>query len=385
MLVFTWILRVLLALLILGWLATLLKVLARSKNPKWALAPEDPPCDPGLKVSVVIPARDEAAHIKGCVDAVLAQDHPNLELIVLDDGSTDGTGEILAAIDDPRLKVLSGGDGIPDGWFGKPWALQRAQEHATGDWLVFIDADVRLAPTAVSRVVSYGERNGLGMLTGFGTLTMESFWEHILQPAVGGLILLGNSLDDVNDPEKTDKNMASGQLLAFSRVGYDAAGQHHAVQNNILDDVGLARACVDAGVKYHCLFMRRIYSVRMYASFDEIWAGWGKNLFAGMHYSWATVAFVLGFLAWTTLSGPVLAAIGAATGTEWLWWGLAHILVMQATRLAMDWQYGHKLIYGLTHAPATAMVMVLIVHSGIKTQGKGVQWKGRIYNPDGSS
>ena len=78
-----------------------------------------------------------------------------------------------------------------DGWFGKPWALQRAQEHATGDWLIFIDADVRLAPTAVSRVVGYGERNGLGMLTGFGTLTMESFWEHILQPAVGGLILLG--------------------------------------------------------------------------------------------------------------------------------------------------------------------------------------------------
>jgi hypothetical protein len=264
MLVLTWILRVLLALLVLGWLATLLKVLARSKNPKWAVAPEDPPCDPAIQVSVVIPARDEAAHIKGCVDAVLAQDHPNLELIVLDDGSTDGTDEILAAIDDPRLKVLSGGDGIPDGWFGKPWALQRAQEHATGDWLMFIDADVRLAPTAVSRVVGYGERNGLGMLTGFGTLTMESFWEHILQPAVGGLILLGNSLDDVNDPEKTDKNMASGQLLAFSRVGYDAAGQHHAVQNNILDDVGLARACVDAGVKYHCLFMRRIYSVRFY-------------------------------------------------------------------------------------------------------------------------
>ncbi|MED5370267.1 MAG: glycosyltransferase family 2 protein [Myxococcota bacterium] len=378
-----WILRLTMALTLLGWGATWLKVLTRKRDPKWALGPEDPACSPDLLVSIVIPARNEEAHIAGCVQAALAQDHPNLEVVVLNDGSSDRTGEILAAIDDPRLRVLQGGEALPDGWFGKPWALQRAQEHARGDWLFFIDADVRLAPQAVSRVVGYGESKGLGMVTGFGTLTMESFWERVLQPAVGGLILLGNSLDQVNDPEQPDKNMASGQLLAFSRRGYDQAGQHHAVKNNILDDVGLARACVDAQVGYHCLFMRRLYSVRMYTSLQEIWDGWGKNLFAGMHYSWATVAFVEYFLFTSTLLGPILLAVGLATGAwEWVAWGGAHLVLMQGTRLSMDLQYGHKPLYGLSHAPATAMVMALIVHSGIKSQGKGVQWKGRTYNPE---
>ena len=103
---------------------------------------------------------DEGHNLGPCLDTVRAQDHPTLQIIVLDDGSSDDTGLILAgqAERDPRITALSGGEPLPDGWFGKPWALQRAQEKATGAWLFFIDADVRLDPAAVSRVVAHGER-----------------------------------------------------------------------------------------------------------------------------------------------------------------------------------------------------------------------------------
>lgn len=380
MVVIAWCARVLLALVILGWVLALLKVWGRRRNPRWALGPKDAPLDPSVSVSVVIPARNEEANIGPCLDAVLAQDHPNLQVVVMNDGSSDGTGAVLATY--PNVTVLEGDGGpLPEGWFGKPWALQRAQEAATGDWLVFIDADVRLAPEAVSRVVRHGIDHDRGMVTGLGTLTMDTFWEKVLQPAVAGLILMGNDLDDVNDPTKTDKNMASGQLLAFSRAGYDQAGQHTSVQADILDDVGLARACVANEVPYHCLFLRELYSVRMYTTFGEIWEGWSKNLFAGMHYSWVVVGFVLVYLGLTTLSGPLLIGLGLAgvVGPEWLAWGVAHVAVMQFVRAWMDRIWGQEVLYGLTHAPATAVVMAIIVNSGLKSRSTGVSWKGRSY------
>lgn len=376
-------LKALLALVTLGWGLALLKVVRRRLQPRWALVPEDEPCSPELLVSVIIPARNEEANIGACVASALAQDHERLEVIVLNDGSTDLTGDVLAGIQDPRLRVLTGGEELPDGWFGKPWALERAQREARGDWLFFIDADVRLHPSAVGRVVGYGEREGLGMVTGFGTLVMESFWEKVLQPAVAGIILMGNDLDAVNSADKEDKNMASGQLLAFSRQGYEQAGRHQAVKADILDDVGLARACVAAGVRYHCLFMRQLYRVRMYTSLAEIWEGWSKNLFAGVHYSWGTVVGVLVYLFLTThlgLTVALLAVVGVLP-EELLVWGLLQVGVMQIVRGVMDVIWEHNPVYGLSHAPATALVMAMMINSGLKTRGGGVSWKGRTYKP----
>ena len=376
-----WLLRILIALVVLGWLAAALKVWRRRRNPRYVLGPQAPTADPAVKVSVVVPMRNEEGNVRGCLEAVLAQDHGELEIVVMDDGSTDGTSELLQAYGDRIVHLKGEGGPLPEGWFGKPWALQRAQEHATGDWLFFIDADVRLAPGAVSRVVRYGMDHDLGMVTGLGTLTMDTFWEKVLQPAVAGLILMGNDLDDVNDPAKTDKNMASGQLLCFRRAAYDAVGQHGAVRDDILDDVGLARACVAAEQRYHCLFMRELFTVRMYTTLAEIWSGWSKNLFAGLHYSWVVTFFVELYLFLTVLLGPTLLVLGAAglIDREWMWWGLAQVVVMQGVRGWLDHTWGHQLVYGLSHAPATAVVMAILLNSGIQSRGSGVSWRGRSY------
>jgi chlorobactene glucosyltransferase len=388
MIVLTWLLRILLGLVTLGWLAAVAKILSQWRDPDWTLTPTAPAADPSVSVSVIIPARNEGGNIGPCLDTVRAQDHDNLQIVVLDDGSSDDTGRILAdhVRHDPRITALGGsGEGLPEGWFGKPWALQRAQQAATGDWLFFIDADVRLDPAAVSRVVAYGESEGVDMVTGLGAMGMETFWERVLQPAVGGLILAGNDLDAVNDPAQTDKNLANGQLIAVRRDAYDAIGGHEAVRQDILDDIGMARALVAAGKTYRCLRMRELFTCRMYTSLSEIWEGWTKNLFAGMRYSWGNVAAALVFTFLFSVLGPVLIMAGllGVVGVEWLVWGCVLTVLLQSARTLMDIRYDQSILHGLTHAPANLMVMGIIVHSGLRTRSGAVTWKGRTYKPGG--
>lgn len=388
MIILLWLLRGLLALTALGWLLTIVKILQQWRDPDWTLTPDSPPADPDIPVSVVIPARNEGDNIGPCLDTVRAQDHRSLQIVVLDDGSSDETGLVLKgqAERDDRIVALSGGEALPPDWFGKPWALQRAQASATGDWLFFIDADVRLDPAAVSRVVGYGEAEGVDMVTGLGAMGMETFWEKVLQPAVGGLILAGNDLDAVNDPEKTDRNLANGQLIAVRRSAYDAVGGHEAVRQDILDDIGMARALVAAGKTYRCLRMRELFYCRMYTSLGEIWEGWTKNLFAGMRYSWGNAIAALVFTFLFSVSGPffiIIAALGLV-GSEWLWWGIGLTVLMQTARGLMDVRYGQSPLFGLTHAPANLMVMGIILHSGLRTRSGAVTWKGRTYKPTGS-
>jgi len=380
-----WAARAGLALLLTGWSYALTRVLINRFRPRWVLTPEHPSAPIGESVSIVIPARNEAANIGPCLDAALAQDHTNLQIVVMDDGSTDGTGAILKErAADPRVMALSGdGGALPEGWYGKPWALQRAQEAATGDWLLFIDADVRLAPEAVSRAVAYAREQQLGLLSGFGNAGMDSFWEHVLQPAVAGLILAGNNLDRINDPEVSDKVIANGQFLLFSRDAYDAVGGHNAVAGNILDDVGLAEAVTAAGIPMQCLYMRRIFTCRMYTGLGEIWEGWSKNLFAGMGYSWGATLGAMVFTFLASQLGWVLAVAGlvGAVDREFMWWGIALVAVMQTVRAVTDWIWEAPLRYGLTHIPGNLMLIGLLLNSAIKTSGGGVTWKGRTYQP----
>jgi chlorobactene glucosyltransferase len=376
-----WAVRVLLGLAVLGWVAGLVKIERRRRNPVWTLGPADAPADPAVSVSVVVPARNEVANLPGCLDAVLASDHSNLQVVVLDDASTDGTTELLrerAAADD-RIHALHGGEEPPEGWYGKPWALERAQREATGDWLVFVDADVRVHPAAVSRIVGYGEREGVGMVSGIGRLENRTFWEKVLQPAVAGLILAGNDLDDVNDPDQPDKIMANGQLIAVKRTAYEALGRHEAVKGAVIEDVAIARAATEAEVGYRFLLLKDLFDCRMYTSLSEIWQGWSKNLFAGMHYSYGILLAVLCWLFVQVLAGPFLLALGLAgcVEGEWVVWGLVLTVLMQVVRLRMDLIWGLSPIYGLTHAPATLGVMGILINSGLQHLRGGVVWKGR--------
>ena len=203
--------HLLFGLIVLIWALGCLKILAVRRDPRFKLTGEEASPEGGARVAVIVPARDEVKHIEACVEHALAQDHAELKVFILDDGSTDGTGEVLArlqAAHPERLRVLTGGDApLPEGWMGKPWACQRAGEAALADpfapeWMLFTDADVRLSPCAVRAGTGYAAREGIDLLSGFGQLTMLTFWERVMQPVVIGMIMNGNDLDRVNDPER---------------------------------------------------------------------------------------------------------------------------------------------------------------------------------------
>lgn len=381
-----WIARLYLGLIALGWLIALLKGIRAAKKKKWVLEKTARKAPASISISIVIPARNEERGVGRCLQSARDQDHENLQIVILDDASEDQTPEIIAqhAESDNRIvPIRSDGSPIPEGWYGKPWALQRAQNKATGDWLLFIDADVELFPEAASRTLGYAIQNELDMVTGLGQLETDTFWEKVLQPAVGALILAGNSLSEVNNPEKKDKNLANGQFILISREAYDRIHRHAAVKQNILDDVGIARALVEANRKYHCLYLDQMFRCRMYTTFSEIWEGWTKNIFAGLRYSIPNVILALLFTFSFSIFGHVLFFLGAfkIVSLEFLIWGAVIMCLCQATRMLMDTRREMNVVYGLTHSFASMIVMGIIVNSMIKSLQGTVTWKGRVYKP----
>lgn len=382
-----WFARFMLSTLVLFWLSALVRAI-RSKRDERYRATEDTPGPEGNpRVAVVVPARNEERNIAALVDGILHQDYGNITTVILNDGSTDRTGELLAKHhDQDGLHVLEGGGGaLPDGWLGKAWACQRGGEfHLTSeqppDWLLFVDADVRLHPHAVTGVLGHAQRNELAMVSGLGNLLMESFWEKLLQPVVAGLIMAGNDLEKINDPEQIDdRPLANGQFILVRRDAYEAVGGHEAVRSDVLDDVGMASAITGAGYPYHLIFMRTLFDCRMYASFSEIWEGWTKNMFAGMRHSWLNLVIVMGFLAWIALVPYLLCVWGLATGnTEWVAWGGGIATLIQLVRLWLDIQVGQDVRYGPTQPIGVAMMLVLLLHSGIRATRGTAEWKGRV-------
>ena len=215
-----------------------------------------------------------------------------------------------------------------------------------------------------SSTLAYALQNELDMVTGLGLLETHSFWEKVLQPAVGALILAGNSLSDVNDHEKKDKNLANGQFILISREAYDRIQRHAAVKQNILDDIGIARAIVEANRKYHCLYLDQMFRCRMYTTFSEIWEGWTKNIFAGLRYSIPNVILALLFTFSFSVLGHVLFFLGAfkLVSLEFLIWGAVIMSLCQATRMLMDMRRDMSVVYGLSHSAASIIVMGIIVN-----------------------
>ncbi len=383
--------RLMLSLVGLAWLLALLATWRGKRNPLFRISAETPPPEappphhrnqPGAApgVSVIIPARDEEANIGPCLDSVLSQDHPELEVIVLDDASSDATADIVGSrLEDPRLRLIRGQGEPPKDWLGKAWALQRAQGQASRPWLLFLDADVTLHPLALSRAMDYAISHELDLLSGLGRLEARGFWENLLQPVVGGLILAGNDLSQVNDPDRPEKAMANGQFLLFRREAYDRIGGHQAVKNNVLDDVGLAKTVKKEGLRFHLVFMRDLFSCRMYRGLAEIWQGWRKNLFAGMNHSWLSVALVCtGLFAMGLL--PLILLILGLTGVvavEWAAWGGALLLLSLAARFYMDRVFQQPAIMGLLQPLAFLLLIMLILDSALAASTGRARWKGR--------
>lgn len=265
------------------WCAALVAVVLRFLDSKRlaAYAPVSRSDAPPL--TVVIPARNEARNIGDCVHSVLASDYPRLQVIVVDDHSTDGTGDLVRAIAtaDARVRVVNAPD-LPAGWFGKQWACHTGAREATGELLCFTDADTRHGPTLLSRSVGAMRARGADLFSVAGHQDADTSWEKVLQPFVFSILLSRyGGMEAMSRSTKPLDKIANGQFIMMSRRTYDAIGGHEAVKDHVAEDLRLAQTVTARGMHVHMLLARDEMRTRMYTSLGEIRRGWGKNIYAG--------------------------------------------------------------------------------------------------------
>jgi chlorobactene glucosyltransferase len=288
-----------LALLFVGYLAFTAWRMRDSRSlDDW---PATLPSDPQL-VSVIIPARNEERNIERCLSSIVASTWPLLEVIVVDDSSTDATAQIARRVAqrasiaseagvlvDPRrpmapmhrhVKVVAAPP-LPAGWFGKQWACHTGVQAARGTIVLFTDADTRHGPELLARAIAAMKDRKSSLLTVIGQQELGSFWEKVVQPTVfallhsrfGGLEAIGRAKSPMN-------KIANGQFLLFPRDIYEQIGGHAAVRDHVAEDLRLAQKVTELGGQLHALFATEHFSTRMYTTLGEIRRGWGKNMYA---------------------------------------------------------------------------------------------------------
>lgn len=236
-------------------------------------------------LSIVVPARNEERQIETCVRSLLAQRYPDFEVIVVNDASTDRTGEILERLsrEYERLRVVDG-EHLPDGWIGKPWALAQGAHRARGRWLLFTDADTEHEPLACASAMRYALARDLSFLSLLTTQRFETPAERVFLPAILWTIAFGiGSLDAINDPKRLDAAIFNGQYILCERGAFETIGGHERVRASVAEDYDLARIVKrDGRFRSMLVGANDLVYTRMYQSFREIWDGFSKNLYLGV-------------------------------------------------------------------------------------------------------
>ncbi|MDX1994149.1 MAG: glycosyltransferase [bacterium] len=332
------------------------------------------------KVSVMIPARNEAAVIADTVRALLTQDYPNFEVLLLDDNSDDGTGALALAAGkaDSRLRVMQG-QSLPHGWMGKNWACHQMAQVATGDILLFTDADVRWQPTALSALVAEMTRTQADLYTVWPTQTTVTWAERLTVPlmavvVLGYLPILGTHYVPLNV-----FGAANGQCMGWRRNAYQHVGGHQAVRDNVLEDVTMARMVKAAGLRLRMADGNSLIGCRMYRDWPSVRDGYAKNIMAGyggaLPLAVATVFHWLIFLfPWVwLLSGQEITGLGG-----WPLWPFLLVLIGLLVRAATA-AFTHQRVQDALLMPLSVMLMTLIALRSFYWHFRfgGPQWKGR--------
>ncbi len=346
-------------------------------------------------ISALIPARDEAATIATCLASLLAQSYPRIEILVLDDESSDDTAAIVARIaaGDPegRVRLLRGAP-LPVGWLGKCHACHQLALAARGEVLLFTDADTVHGATSLASALAAIEQRHLGVMSALPRQIARTPAEKLLIPLLPLNILALLPVGLMRRRSEPSLSAGVGQFLCFRRAAYLASGGHVAVRDRVLDDVTLARRVKAAGWRADLLDGGHAVRCRMYDSLGAIWRGFSKNLFDFYGRSpLVTIAAVLARLALFVAPLPLALAGTIAhwpAGTVALLWAAYAGAV--AMRLAVAWRVGAQgtdlcdagaWLSALLHPLAEALHCAITLSSLRWGMSRHLQWKGRDYRP----
>ncbi len=333
------------------------------------------------KVSLLIPARNEAVVIGRTVSTLLAQSYTNFEVIVLDDHSQDGTGELAreAAKGDARLRVLEG-EPLPEGWLGKNWACQQLSQAATGEWLIFTDADVNWSPQALNSLVTTAVRSQADMLTVWPTQETIT-WPERLVVSLMALAIVGYlPVVAVNHTSWTPFAAANGQCLMFRRKIYREIGEHRIARNQIVEDVYLARRTKAKGYKLYMVDGQSQVRCRMYHDWKTVRDGFAKNILAGHGNSLIFLALSTVFH-WSLFVFPWLWLIAALVTGHPLIWPLMLVALGVGVR-ALTAAMTQQRIGDALFMPVSVFLMTLIAWRSVWWHIRlgGPVWKDRTIN-----
>jgi chlorobactene glucosyltransferase len=375
-------------LLALPWLALVLVIpiiiLRRLRLSKFAPpAPADAPL-----VSVIVPARNEAVNISVCVASLLNSLYAPFEIIVVDDNSIDGTGDIVRILADHsagRVRLVAG-EPLPPGWLGKPWACWQGYREARGEVLLFTDADTRHEDMLMGRAVGALRDTGADLLSVMPRQLMGSFWERLILPHIFTVLWLRyHDLRTVNRARRGRDVIANGQFIMVRREAYEAVGGHEALRSDVVEDQRLAQRIVASGRRIFVAHAEDLMETRMYRSLRGIIEGWSKNLALGSRQ--AAPAWISGLVPWliavyllaTWVAPPVILLLCLFTRLGgWVQgWSLAVTAFSLAFWLIMLAVQRVPLQYAFSFPVGAFLTSALFVRSALR--GARVVWKGREY------
>ena len=350
-----------------------LRQIPQLTQPQWDRSPEGKP-----RVSLIVAARNEEEHVEAAVGSLLALDYTDYEVIAVNDRSTDRTGEILdglAAKDPARLRVLHVRE-LPPGWLGKPHAMGLAAEQATGDWLLFTDADVSFRPDALRRALAYAQESRADHLVLFPTALMHSLSERMMFAFLPTLVAFGHRPWKVGDPRTRDY-VGMGAFNMIRRSVYEALNVRRALRMDVLDDMKMGKLVKEGG-----------YAQRVAAGYGLLSLRWGhgalgvldnltKNLFALMLYRWPRTLGAT-FLVLLFNLGP-FAGLAFAPG----WGRLGYAVAVGAIALiylTMSRYSRISPLYVVLHPISSTLFAGTLLRSMFLTLGRGgVVWRGTKY------
>jgi chlorobactene glucosyltransferase len=347
----------------------------------------DAPKCSGKLLSAIIPARNESRTIATVLESILRSTYHPLELLVVDDRSTDDTAAVVESFSaDARLRMIRGAE-LPEGWYGKPWACYQGYQQSRGELLLFLDADTRQHPELLERAVGalLTERAALVTISPFQRCI--TFWERLVMPQIWFLLALRYTPSSVNQARRPRDVIANGQFILTTRDAYETAGTHAAVRHEVAEDLALAQTYLSKGLKLHFAFAERLMETRMYRDLASLIEGWSKNIYLGGRRSFpeqpilqALVPIMLTaamlywlvpptVLAWSALvsgSSRFLAPAAIATGSSTAFWMLIC--------------YGMSIpaLYGLGY-PLGALMALYIALRSTWRGNRRVEWRGRVY------
>jgi len=332
------------------------------------------------RVSIIVPARNEEEHIEATLAQLLQLDYDNYEVIAVNDRSTDWTGEIMDRIATTAaargcLKVLHVAE-LPPGWLGKVHAMWTAAKQATGDWLLFTDADVLFRPDVLSRAMTYANSEQADHVVLFPQMIMKSPGEKMMVAFFQTLFVFGHRPWKVADP-KTKDHMGVGAFNLIRRRVYDAVGSYQALRFEVLDDMKLGKIVKNAGYAQRNVFGEDLISIRWAKGAMGMVNNLTKNFFAIMSFQWwraLASAFALAFLNLMPFLG-----IWLAQGWARMPYAIA-LASMFAIYVGMSWESPIPPYYFFLHPISTILFVYIMLRSMTLTLSRGgVVWRGTFY------